>query len=379
MTINFQKIVQGLTLPSLSSLPGDPVTGDVCNHNGVLKFYNGSSWLTLGAGLTNPMTTTGDIIYSSDNSGTPERLGIGNEGATLEVVSGIPSWVGGTPPASGRGIWAGGYDTGTLSSIDYVIITTAANAVNFGDLTVARVWCAGASSSTRGLSGGGSGTNVIDYVTIATSGNAIDFGDLTVARSELGALANSTRAVFAGGATNVIDYVTIASLGNATSFGNLVATKSDFQGLSSSTVGVFGSGSGSSYNTESITIATTGNSTGFGTLTMNYGSGAVSDGTRGVFGGGTNGGGSPIVNIEYITIASAGNGVAFGNLTQSRTFLAGTDNAVRGVFGGGAGVGVFYNTLDYITIVTTANATTFGNLTTQRDYPAAFSDNHGGL
>ena len=39
--------------------------------------------------------------------------------------------------------------------------------------------------ATRGVFGGGySGgvSNVIDYITIATPGNAIDFGDLTVAR-----------------------------------------------------------------------------------------------------------------------------------------------------------------------------------------------------
>lgn len=46
-----------------------------------------------GGGMTNPMTTTGDIIYSSDNSGTPERLGIGSPGDVLVVsAGGIPEW-----------------------------------------------------------------------------------------------------------------------------------------------------------------------------------------------------------------------------------------------------------------------------------------------
>jgi GDSL-like Lipase/Acylhydrolase family len=35
------------------------------------------------SGMTNPMTTAGDIIYSSDGSGTPARLGIGTEGQVL--------------------------------------------------------------------------------------------------------------------------------------------------------------------------------------------------------------------------------------------------------------------------------------------------------
>lgn len=52
------------------------------------------SWVANGGGggMTNPMTTTGDIIYSSDNSGTPERLGISTDGYILTLASGIPSW-----------------------------------------------------------------------------------------------------------------------------------------------------------------------------------------------------------------------------------------------------------------------------------------------
>lgn len=41
-----------------------------------------------GGGMTNPMTTTGDLIYSSSGS-TPARLGIGTEGHVLKVVSGV--------------------------------------------------------------------------------------------------------------------------------------------------------------------------------------------------------------------------------------------------------------------------------------------------
>jgi len=61
----------------------------------------------------------------------------------------------------------------------------------------------------RGVFGGGYGDpNVIDYIIISTSGNALDFGDLTVDRSELSATSNGTndRGVFGGGAdSNIID------------------------------------------------------------------------------------------------------------------------------------------------------------------------------
>lgn len=61
----------------------------------------------LPTGLTNPMTTTGDIIYSSDGSGTPARLGIGTSGQILAVsAGGIPEWV------------TGGGGSGTVTSVD---------------------------------------------------------------------------------------------------------------------------------------------------------------------------------------------------------------------------------------------------------------------
>jgi hypothetical protein len=49
------------------------------------------SWATPAAGMTNPLTTTGDTIYSSSGS-TPARLGIGTTGQVLTVAGGVPSW-----------------------------------------------------------------------------------------------------------------------------------------------------------------------------------------------------------------------------------------------------------------------------------------------
>jgi len=50
-------------------------------------------WVADAAGMTNPMTTTGDVIYSSSGS-TPARLGIGTAGQVLKVNSGAtaPEW-----------------------------------------------------------------------------------------------------------------------------------------------------------------------------------------------------------------------------------------------------------------------------------------------
>jgi len=74
------------------------------------------------SGMTNPMTTTGDIIYSSSGS-TPARLGIGTTGQVLNVASGLPAWA---TPAGGGGK--------VLQVVNSSYSTTTSSAVNtFGD------------------------------------------------------------------------------------------------------------------------------------------------------------------------------------------------------------------------------------------------------
>ena len=64
-------------------------------------YYTGSAWTNLDTtGMVNPMTTTGDTIYSSSGS-TPARLGIGSTGQVLTVSGGVPSWA---SPAGGGGL-----------------------------------------------------------------------------------------------------------------------------------------------------------------------------------------------------------------------------------------------------------------------------------
>jgi hypothetical protein len=70
----------------------------------VTTYYTGSAWANVDTtGMTNPMTTTGDTIYSSSGS-TPARLGIGTAGQVLRVNSGAtaPEWA--TPAAASSGL-----------------------------------------------------------------------------------------------------------------------------------------------------------------------------------------------------------------------------------------------------------------------------------
>jgi hypothetical protein len=111
----------------------------------------------------------------------------------------------------------------------------------------------------------------MDYVTMSSAGNATDFGDMTLARRSHGACSSATRGLNAGGFTgsvntNSIDYVTIASTGNATDFGDLISPVlgSGVRGASSPTVGAFVD-TGNAIHT--VTIASTGNATDFANLT----------------------------------------------------------------------------------------------------------------
>ena len=122
-----------------------------------------------------------------------------------------------------------------MNVIQYITITSAGNASDFGDLTAVRSNLAATSNLTgnRGVFGGGldsesSPSNIIDYVSINSTGNASDFGDLDQTLTDLSATSNANinRGVFAGGnvgrgATHNIVYITITSMGNASAFGEL--------------------------------------------------------------------------------------------------------------------------------------------------------------
>ena len=84
------------------------------------------TWVAQSAGMTNPMTTTGDSIYSSSGS-TPARLGIGTTGQVLTVASGLPSWA---TPASGAGLIlvnATNFTTAGAVAVDNVFTSTYEN------------------------------------------------------------------------------------------------------------------------------------------------------------------------------------------------------------------------------------------------------------
>ena len=226
----------------------------------------------------------GAMRFNSDS----QKLEYFNGEIWMQIHTFSPNLDGG-----GRGCFGGGETSPTTDTIDYVTIASTGDATDFGDLSQSRggPGNGGCGSSTRGLFGSGitysptSFKDTIDYVTIAQTGNAVDFGNLSVARGDTAALSSTTRGIWAGGYTpthqNVIDYVTIATLGNAADFGDLSANRRFPTAVSDPTRAVCYGGEESPAITntiEYVTIASTGNAQDFGDGTdERYSLGGVSN------------------------------------------------------------------------------------------------------
>ena len=133
-----------------------------------------------------------------------------------------------------RGILAGGYNPANEDAMSFVTIPTLGDATEFSNLTVGRYSLSSCSNSTRAIWAGGQQRSpspntapqtIMEFLTIPTLGNAVEFGELSVARSTASAVSSKTRGVWGGGyapsSSDVIDYVEFATQGTAVDFGNL--------------------------------------------------------------------------------------------------------------------------------------------------------------
>ena len=286
-----------------------------------------------------------------------------------------------------RGVFSGGYSLSNDNTMDYVDITSASNATDFGDLTTARYELGSASNATSIFIAGGAidnspfVVNTIDYITVASTSSASDFGDLTATNRYLHATSNGTLGLIIGGDGGTksfyCDYITIATASNATSFGTLTQGSQNGSGCSDGTYSVSHAGqyySGGSLTGQSnilfyLTIATSGDTTDFGDLTNldafgQYNTAATSDATTGLFSGGNRT--TANNSIHYVTIATPGNSADFGDLTAATHSHAGSSNNTYGLFAGG-NVSGNSNKIDYITIASAGNAADFGDLSVARD------------
>ena len=292
--------------------------------------------------------------------------------------------------AAGRMLIGGGVVPSNTNVIQSININTFGNSEFFGDLTDARSNVTSVSSATRGIWAGGAYQRTIDYVTIPSGGTGADFGNLsTTNRGYLSGASSSTRGVFGGGYTtspspatvNVIDYIEIGTLGDALDFGDLFTGRYSPGALSNGVRAVWGGGMnpGIQSRIDFVNISSKGDSIKFGDLTEKrrmMAESACSNNVRGIFAGGQ----QPVLLsvMDYITIATEGNAVYFGDLTEARTRAASGSTNTRGLWAGGLNPNNS-NVIDYVNITSAGNAQDFGDLYMGTGAAGGCSDSHGGL
>jgi len=217
-------------------------------------------------------------------------------------------------------------NTGTgayTNTIDYITMASQSDGIDFGNLSTAnRAYLGALASSTRGVFGGGfqhpspsSSVDVIDYIEIATIGNALDFGNLSVAKNSLGAVSSPTRGVFSGGTSpGITEYITIASKGNSITDVLPADTSGTTTGASNSVKALFETDRG----VFSLNISSLGNQVYFGDLTIaRDDASCASSPTRICFAGGMTPAPAAVNTIDYVTIASSGDAIDFGDISYA--------------------------------------------------------------
>ena len=371
----------------------EPINGTVvlcCNNPDSV-----TSSSNAGIGTAHIITTSGDPTVGTDYPGLTRDF---TSGTQFQGVAKFDTQGYFVPPSgtteqrgAGRGILYGGYrynPNANQKIIESIQISSSGNAQKFGDIDVVRYGSVGVSSPTRGVFFGGAdpSTSDIDFITIATEGNPVEFGNATTNFRNSSGVSNGVRGIVGGKFTpstvGTIDYITIAALGDAQDFGDLSETRHSPAAASSNTRGVFAGGSPTTNTIDYVTIATTGDVQNFGDLTVPRGAlscSSISNGVRGVFGGGT----EPALSttIDFVTIATLGDAQDFGDLSVARGTVSGLSDKVRGIFAGGytPGPTTSVNTIEYITIASTGNTQDFGDMSIRRALVASCSDSHGGI
>jgi len=301
---------------------------------------------------------------------------------------------------SNRGLPMGGYKRPgdeTVNIIQIINIGTLGNALDFGDLSLARRKTACVGSRVNAFCVGGvspstspATVNTIDTGVFATAGNFVDHGDLTQRADSLAGVSNDTRGVFAGGYGgssnhNNIQFFELTDGGGSIDFGDLTAVKLAPTGAGNATRGIFFGGespgeSGGNNTIDFITIQSTGDGVDFGDLTnKRRAPTAASNPIRAVCMGGATPGDTNI--IDFVTIATEGDALDFGDLTVKRIFLGSVSSLTRAVaFGGDTAPGLT-PTMDYIEIATKGDAQDFGDLIDSAQFQniEGASNCHGGL
>ena len=312
-----------------------------------------------------------------------------NSGKVWDIKEAYKQIRANTWSAGDRGLFMGGSAPSASSVIDFIQINTTGNAADFGDLLTAGAGTQ-ASNHTRAIHSRISNTN-IDYVTIATKGNASDFGDMIDSYGADASASNDLRACYVGGYSsptfspgwniNRIEFVNIPTLGNMADFGDLTQGRANSAAGSNGTRGIFAGGynGGIANNIDYVTMATTGNATDFGDLDAGFAPLSANSPIRLYCGGGQ----PSSTSIAYVTFSTLGNSLSWGNLPVKGAQGAGSASYTRGIFQMGEAaspLGAASNRLESISMISSGDSTDFGDLTVGRqDTYCVASQGHGGI
>jgi len=125
------------------------------------------------------------------NTTTLGNFTIASRGNSVEFSKARTAYLGGVVGNSVRGVFCGGY-VGTTpratKEIEFITFSSLGNTIYFGELSnLVSAANGGMSNSTRGVVGPGNKTfvgavdytNTFEFITISTAGSAVDFGDIT--------------------------------------------------------------------------------------------------------------------------------------------------------------------------------------------------------
>jgi len=322
--------------------PSAPQSGAIFYNKDfrTIEYWDGNFWRQVD---NTTRSGRGVMAGGETSKGEIDYFNIQSKGNTLsfgQLISARGN--AGAVSSSTRGIFAGGEPI--TSGMEYITIASQGNAMDFvGALTANRRFPTGCSSSTRGVFMGGSEptrVNKIEYIEISSFANAIDFGDLTEAKDSGGggAWSNGTRGGVMGGYpdTTTIEVLTIATKGNSTKFGETLGAGHNVASTSNHVRAIGAGGSPSSRRKEIqyITMASEGNSVYFGDLNhARTGMNGCSSGTRSVWSGGNDGTTPRLNTMDYVEIATTGNSMDFGDLTykpQSGSALSDSHGGLGG-------------------------------------------------
>ena len=123
-------------------------------------------------------------LGGSPNSDFAQSVIISSKGDSVEFGHEENQWGSMSSGNSIRGVWSGGLNPGYYNdAIVYLNMASTGKSVQFGNLTVAKVYGDAVSTNTRHVRVGGYGdspyaaSQVMDFIQISSGGNAVDFGE----------------------------------------------------------------------------------------------------------------------------------------------------------------------------------------------------------